>query len=65
LTSAAKVTGKPVVSKDWIGPTPLAPASNWPQTSGVVLPTPQISPRPVMTTRRLTGYLPAFAFLSM
>src|ERR1035438_5413043 len=46
---------------------PLAPASNCRHTSGAVLPTPHTSPRPVMTTRRFTGYLPfaVFSFFSM
>src|ERR1035437_2456875 len=48
-----------------MGPMPLAPAISCCQTWGAVLPAPQSSPRPVMTTRRLKGYLPPFAFFSM
>src|ERR1017187_2414957 len=66
LTSAAKVTGKPVVSNPWMGAIPLAPAISCRHTSGAVLPTPQTSPRPVITTLRVTGYLaPFFSFFSM
>ena len=53
----------------WIGAMPLAPARICRHTSGAVLPTPQISPRPVITTLRLNAwvnaYLPPFAFFSM
>src|SRR6516162_1252929 len=52
FTSAAKFTGNPVVSKLWMGPIPLAPASNCCQTSGAVFPTPHNRPRPVTTTLR-------------
>src|SRR5438874_1711485 len=52
LTSAAMVQAKLVVSKCVIWPTPLLPASRFFQTSGAVLPTPQIRPMPVTTTRR-------------
>ena len=65
LTSAAKVTGKPVVSKPWMGPMPLTPSRSCRQTSEAVLPTPHTSPRPVMTTLRAKDYLPPFAFFSM
>src|ERR1700733_8547636 len=50
FTSAANVTGKPVVSKLVIGPIPLLPASRLSQTSGAVLPTPHNNPMPVTTT---------------
>ena len=52
LTSAANVTEKPVVSKAVMGAIPLSPANRWLQTSLAVLPTPQIRPMPVTTTRR-------------
>src|SRR5271154_70348 len=52
FTSAANVTGKPVVSKLVIGAIPLLPASRFFQTSGAVLPTPHIKPMPVTTTLR-------------
>src|ERR1700761_2920845 len=57
FTSAANCTAKFEASKAVIGPTPLFPANSWLQTSAVVLPTPQISPTPVMTTRRFTRLL--------
>ena len=44
--------------------TPLLPASKFFQTSSVVLPTPQIKPIPVTTTRRRQIYFPPFAVLS-
>src|ERR1035441_2250670 len=65
LTSAAKVVVKPVVSKPVMGPMPLAPAISCRQTSGAVLPTPQTSPSPVITTLRGKldkGLLAAFRF---
>src|SRR5215469_18054599 len=52
LTSAANRTGWPVRSNALISAMPLLPASRPVQTSGAVFPTPQISPRPVTTTRR-------------
>src|SRR5437879_4274 len=52
LTSAAMVQAKLVVSKWVIWPTPLLPASRFFQTSGAVLPTPQIRPLPVTSSRR-------------
>src|SRR5271155_1878935 len=52
FTSAANVTGKPVVSKLVMGAIPLLPASRFFQTSGAVLPTPHIKPMPVTTTLR-------------
>src|SRR6185312_10721360 len=60
LTSAAMVQAKPVVSKPVICATPLLPASRFVQTSGLVLPTPQIRPIPVTTTLRLKLLLAAF-----
>src|SRR5690242_15306492 len=51
LTSAAIWQAKAEASKPVMRPTPLLPANSACQTSGVVLPSPQISPRPVMTTR--------------
>src|SRR5271155_498511 len=50
FTSAANVTGKPVVSKLVIGAIPLLPSSRLSQTSGAVFPTPHSSPMPVTTT---------------
>src|SRR5580698_5642891 len=52
FTSAANVTGNPVVSKLVMGAIPLLPASRLFQTSGAVLPTPHIKPMPVTTTLR-------------
>src|SRR5262249_3802857 len=52
LTSAAIWQAKPEVSNPVMRSTPLLPASSPCHTSGTVLPTAQIRPRPVMTTRR-------------
>src|SRR6202041_1591783 len=52
LTSAAIWQANLVESKWEMRATPLLPASTALQTSCVVLPTPQISPRPVTTTLR-------------
>src|SRR5689334_4326480 len=51
-TSAAIWQAYCDTSKEVILPTPLLPASRLLQTSSVVLPTPQMSPMPVTTTRR-------------
>src|ERR1700722_4349622 len=59
FTSAANVTGNPVVSKLVIGAIPLLPANRLFQTSGAVLPMPQSSPMPVTTTL-LANSLTAF-----
>src|ERR1700733_3435257 len=50
FTSAANVTGNPVVSKLVMGAIPLLPESRLFQTSGAVLPIPHNSPMPVTTT---------------
>src|SRR5450755_2417769 len=52
LTSAAIWQAKAVGSKLVMRPTPLLPASTDFHTTSVVLPTPQIKPRPVTTTLR-------------
>src|SRR5262249_16721356 len=52
LTSAPIWQAKLVTSKLVIRSTPLLPASSACQTSGALLPTPQMSPMPVTTTRR-------------
>src|ERR1041385_4153191 len=52
LTSAPIWQAKLETSKLVIRSTPLLPASSACQTSGVLLPTPQMSPMPVTTTRR-------------
>src|SRR3984957_2002963 len=57
LTSAAKRTGWPVRLKALISAMPLRPAIRPSQTSGAVLPTRQIRPRPVTTTRRCSIFL--------
>src|ERR1700744_2846088 len=62
FTSAAKVTGNPVVSKLVMGAIPLLPSSRLSQTSGAVLPTPHNSPMPVTTTL-LAKSLTAFRVL--
>src|ERR1700761_3534703 len=59
FTSAANVTGKPVVSKLVMGAIPLLPANRLFQTSGAVLPTPHNIPMPVTTTL-LANSLTAF-----
>src|ERR1700689_5265519 len=59
FTSAANVTGKPVVSKLVMGAIPLLPANRLFQTSGAVLPTPHNIPIPVTTTL-LANSLTAF-----
>ena len=52
-------------ASNWvIRATPLLPASRFFHTSSVVLPTPQIRPMPVTTTR-LANYFPPFACLPM
>src|SRR5664279_882216 len=53
FTSAAILQANCDASKPVICSTPLLPASNACHTSSVVLPTPQISPTPVTTTRRV------------
>src|SRR5664279_2386719 len=53
LTSAAILQANSDASKPVICSTPLWPASSACHTSSVVLPTPQISPTPVTTTRRV------------
>src|SRR5690242_16218529 len=55
LTSAAIWAANCEASKWVMRATPLLPASRLAHTSGLVLPTPQISPTPVTTTRRATG----------
>src|ERR1700691_609144 len=62
FTSAAKVTGKPVVSKLVMGAIPLLPSSRLSQTSGAVFPTPHNNPMPVTTTL-LAKSLSAFRVL--
>src|SRR5882762_3230150 len=52
LTSAAIWQAKAEASNPVMRATPLLPASNAGHTSAVVLPTAQIIPKPVMTTRR-------------
>src|SRR5215470_9472238 len=52
LTSAAIRQANAEASKPVMQLTPLLPASKACQTASVVLPTPQIRPMPVMTTRR-------------
>src|SRR5271165_7332345 len=53
LTSAAIWQANWDASKPVMRSTPLLPASSACHTSSVVLPTPQISPTPVTTTRRV------------
>src|SRR5271165_1432668 len=53
LTSAAIRQANSEASKPVMRSTPLLPASSACQTSAVLLPTPQISPTPVTTTRRV------------
>src|SRR5664279_3647999 len=53
LTSAAILQANCDASKPVICSTPLLPACSACHTSSVVLPTPQISPTPVTTTRRV------------
>src|ERR1019366_6164117 len=53
LTSAAILQANSDASKPVICSTPLWPASSACHTASVVLPTPQISPTPVTTTRRV------------
>src|SRR5215472_7660151 len=62
LTSAAIWQAKLPASKEVIRVTPLLPATIFFQTSALVLPTPQISPKPVTTTR-LAKLLSAFRVL--
>src|ERR1700689_1092577 len=62
FTSAAKVTGNPVVSKLVMGAIPLLPSSRLSQTSGAVFPTPHNNPIPVTTTL-LAKSLTAFRVL--
>src|SRR6478609_2011458 len=64
FTSAAIWQAKLPASKWVIFATPLLPATMFFQTSALVLPTPQISPRPVTTTR-LANHLPPFECFSM
>src|SRR5882672_2884279 len=52
LTSAAMRQAKAAASNPVMRSTPLLPPSNAGHTSAVVLPTAQIMPKPVMTTRR-------------
>src|SRR5260370_1053749 len=63
LTSAAIWQAKSLGSKLVIFLTPLLPATMFFQTSSLVLPTPQIIPKPVTTTR-LAKLLPAFRVLA-
>ncbi len=67
LTSAAIWQANGAEASNWRDacPTPLLPASRFFQTSSVVLPTPQIRPIPVTTTRRRQTYLPPFACFPM
>src|SRR5580704_16960216 len=53
LTSAAILQANSDASKPAICSTPLLPASRACHTSSVLLPTPQMSPTPVTTTRRV------------
>src|ERR1700684_1991999 len=62
FTSAAKVTGNPVVSKLVMGAIPLLPSRRLFQTSGAVFPIPHSSPMPVTTTL-LVNSLTAFRVL--
>src|ERR1700751_992657 len=65
LTSAAIWHAKQEASKLAMRSTPLFPASTAFQTASVVLPTPQIRPMPVITTRRdkLLAALSVFSML--
>ena len=54
----AKRVVKALASKCSIGPMPLTPSRTLFQPSATVLPTGEISPRPVTTTRRLDTALP-------
>src|SRR5206468_2235534 len=60
-TSAAMVQGNPAVSNPSIVRTPLLPASSADQFSSRVLPTADIKPTPVTTTRRGTWLYTLFA----
>ncbi len=65
LDLCGEADGWPVRSNAVISAIPLLPARRPSQTSGAVLPTPQIRPRPVTTTRRCSIVYLAFWFFSM
>src|ERR1700722_13374103 len=65
FTSAANVTGNPVVSKLVMGAIPLLPARRLFQISGAVLPIPHNSPIPVTTTLRANSLTAFRVFLDV